>query len=84
MLEDLLRLSIKVVAASLITGAVLTHFGITTDVLIKQAGLTPERVQELIQQGIAWAMPNLLLGSIVIVPAWLLAILFRPPRRSGE
>ncbi|MGZ3408985.1 MAG: DUF6460 domain-containing protein [Xanthobacteraceae bacterium] len=84
MLEDFLRLTVKVVIASLIAGAVLTHFGITTDVLIKQAGLTPERIQELIQQGIAWAMPNLLLGSLVVVPAWLLAILFRPPRRSSE
>ncbi|MGZ5837627.1 MAG: DUF6460 domain-containing protein [Xanthobacteraceae bacterium] len=83
-MEDFLRLTVKVVIASLIAGAVLTHFGITTDVLIKQAGLTPERIQELIQQGIAWAMPNLLLGSLVVVPAWLLAILFRPPRRSSE
>lgn len=84
MLEDFLRLTVKVVVASLIAGAVLTHFGITTDVIIKQAGLTPERIQELIQQGIAWAMPNLLLGSLVVVPAWLLAILFRPPRRTSE
>jgi hypothetical protein len=84
MLEDFLRLAVKVAVASLIAGAVLTHFGITTDVLIKQAGLTPDRVQELIQQGMAWALPNMLLGSLVIVPAWLLAILFRPPRRSGE
>jgi hypothetical protein len=84
MVEDLLKLTFKVAVASMIAGAVLTHFGITVDVLMKQAGLTPERIQELLQQGIAWALPNMLLGSLVIVPAWLMAILFRPPRRSGE
>jgi hypothetical protein len=84
MFEDVLRIAIKVALASLVVGAVLTHFGITIEVLIKQAGLTPERIQELLQQGVTWALPNMLLGSLVIVPAWLLAILLRPPRRSSE
>ena len=83
MFEDVLRIAIKVAIASLVVGAVLTHFGITIEVLIKQAGLTPERIQELLQQGVTWALPNMLLGSLVIVPAWLLAILLRPPRRSS-
>ena len=26
-----------------------------------------------------WALPNLLLGSLVIVPVWFLIYLFRPP-----
>jgi hypothetical protein len=84
MLEDLLKLTFKVAVASTIAGAVLTHFGITVDVLMQRAGLTPARVQDLLQQGIAWTLPNMLLGSLVIVPAWLMAILFRPPRRSSE
>jgi hypothetical protein len=84
MLQELLRLSIKVALASLVLGALMTHFGITTDVLIARAGLTPEQVQEMIQKGITWALPNMLLGSLVIVPLWLLALLFMPPRRSGE
>jgi hypothetical protein len=84
MFEDLLRISIKVAIASLVVGAILAHFGITTEALMKQAGLSPERINELLQQGMAWALPNMLLGSMVIVPIWLLAILFRPPTRSGE
>ena len=84
MFEDLLRISIKVAIASLVVGAILAHFGITTEALMKQAGLSPERINELLQQGMAWALPNMLLGSMVIVPIWVLAILFRPPTRSGE
>lgn len=75
---------LKVAAASLVAGAIMTHVGITTESLMRAAGLTPERLQEMFQQALAWALPNMLLGSLVIVPMWLLAALLRPPRRSGE
>jgi hypothetical protein len=53
---------------SLIVGTILAHFGITTDQLIREFGLSQDRI------------PNLLLGSLVIVPVWFLIYLFRPPR----
>jgi Family of unknown function (DUF6460) len=34
---------------------------------------------ELARQGVTWALPNLLLGSLVIVPVWFVIYLFRPP-----
>ena len=75
---------IRVVIASLILGAVLAHFGITVDQLMLKTGMTPERLEDYARRGFAWALPNALLGSLVIVPLWLLIILFRPPpqRRS--
>ncbi|HVG51483.1 MAG TPA: hypothetical protein VM867_07620 [Xanthobacteraceae bacterium] len=82
MLEELLRMGIKVAVASMVVGATLNHFGFNTEFLLNKAGMTPERVQELLQQGMAWALPNMMLGSLVIIPAWLLIILFRPPRSS--
>jgi hypothetical protein len=63
-----LRTLLKVAVASLIVGAILAHFGITTDQLIREFGLSQDRI------------PNLLLGSLVIVPVWFLICLFRPPR----
>ena len=27
-----------------------------------------------------WALPNLMLGALVIVPFWFVIFLFRPPR----
>jgi hypothetical protein len=44
------------------------------------AGLSQERVEELARQ----ALPNVALGSMVIVPIWCLAFLLRPPRRSSD
>jgi H+/Cl- antiporter ClcA len=75
---------VKVAVASLIVGTILAHFGITIDQLVKISGLSPERLQQLARDGWAWALPNLLLGSVVIVPLWFLVYLFRPPGESPD
>jgi hypothetical protein len=84
MLNRLTRTVVKVLVASLIVGTILAHFGISTTELIKTAGLSPERIEELARQGFAWALPNLLLGALVIVPLWFLFYLFRPPGESRD
>jgi hypothetical protein len=76
MLNRLTRTLVKVLVASLIVGTILAHFGITTDELMKTAGLA--------RAGFAWALPNLLLGGLVIVPIWFLLYLFRPPGESRD
>jgi hypothetical protein len=84
MLQSLSRTVLKIVVASLIVGTVLTHFGITTDNVMQVVGLSQQRLAELAERGLHWALPNLLLGMLVIVPMWLLAYIFRPPgTRSG-
>jgi acetyl-CoA acetyltransferase len=84
MLGRLISTLVKVAVASLIVGTVLAHFGITADQILKDMGITPERLAELARQGFAWALPNLLLGSLIIVPVWFVAFLFRPPGERRE
>jgi acetyl-CoA acetyltransferase len=84
MLHPLVRTLVKIAVASLIVGSVLAHFGITAEMLMKEVGLSYERIEELARRGIAWAAPNLLLGSMIIVPVWFVIYLFRPPRGSSE
>ena len=84
MLSRLTRTLVKVLVASLIVGTVLAHFGIKTDELIKQAGLSPDRIEDMARAGLAWALPNLLLGALVIVPVWFVFYLFRPPGESRD
>ena len=84
MLNRLTRTLVKVVVASLIVGTILAHFGITAGELMKAAGLSSERIEELARDAVAWALPNLLLGSLVIVPIWFLLYLFRPPGESRD
>ena len=84
MLNPLFRTLVKVAVASLVVGTIMAHFGITADQLMREVGLSTERIQEYARQGFAWAWPNVLLGSIVIVPIWLVVFLFRPPGKSSS
>ena len=84
MFGRLTRTLVKVVVASLIVGTILAHFGITANELFKTAGLSSDRVEELARAAVTWALPNLLLGSLVIVPIWFLLYLFRPPGESRD
>ena len=80
----LLATLVKVAVASLIVGTILQHFGITADQVLTDFGITPERLIELFRRGFAWALPNVLLGSLIIVPVWLVVFLFRPPGTKSE
>lgn len=84
MLNRLTRTVVKVLVASLIVGTMLAHFGIKIDQIIKMTGLSPERLQDMARDGIAWALPNVLLGALVIVPVWFVVFLFRPPDESRD
>jgi hypothetical protein len=75
----------RTLVASLIVGTVLAHFGITAKQIIRELGLSTERIEDYARQGIAWAWPNLLLGSMIIIPVWFVVFLFRPPgKRSSD
>ena len=74
----LLSTLVKILIASLITGVVLAKLNLSAEQILLEVGLTPERVMEMLQKGAAWAVPNIVLGSMVIVPVWLVVYLFRP------
>ena len=84
MLHSLVRTIVKVAVASLIVGAILAHFGISIDMLLRDAGISAERLEELARKALAWALPNMLLGGMIIVPVWFVAFILRPPRSSSE
>jgi hypothetical protein len=84
MLHPLVRTLVKIAVASMIVGTILAHFGITAEQLIKEFGLSYERVEELARRGVSWAAPNMLLGAMVILPVWFLLYLFRPPGGSSQ
>jgi hypothetical protein len=82
MLNPLVRTLVLV--ASLIVGTILSHFGITAQQLVKEFGLSYERVEDIARRGFSWAAPNLLVGAMVILPVWFLLYLFRPPGGSSQ
>ena len=83
-MHDFIHTLVKLVVASLIVGTIMSHFGVTAEKLVGAFGLTPERAIELAQQGMIWALPNLTLGALIIVPVWFAVYLFRPPRPRSD
>ena len=71
---------VKIIIASLVTGAVLTQLDLSAEQILTEMGMTPDAVMAWLQDGVRWAVPNIVLGSMVIVPVWLVVYLFRPPR----
>lgn len=80
----LLHTVVKIAIASLIVGTILAHFGITLEALASEVGVSPERIGDLVRQGLAWAGPNLALGLVVIVPLWFILYILRPPGHSSD
>ena len=71
---------LKIIIASLLVGFVLSALNITAEQVLNDVGVTPDRVFKWLQKGMNWALPNILLGSIIIIPVWVIIYLFRPPR----
>lgn len=77
---QILTFLFKLCTASILLGAVLSAFDMSAEDILTRVGMTPERVWELAGQAFAWAMPNMVLGCMVILPLWGLAYVLRPPR----
>ena len=74
----------KLLLASLIAGALMNLFGLSAEKILASIGLTPLEAWEHIARFIAWAIPNVMLGAVVILPVWFFAFLFLPPRSYDE
>jgi len=77
---QLISTAIKILIASLATGIILQKLNLSAEEILLELGLTPDNVMDIITNSITWAVPNIILGSIVILPVWLVVYLFRPPR----
>lgn len=72
---------VKIAAASTLVGSVLSAFDLSAADILAGIGLTPQNVLDSITHALTWAAPNLVLGSIIMVPLWLLSYMLRPPQR---
>jgi len=75
---------LKLTLASLIAGAGLNFFGLSAARLLAGIGLTPVELWAYMLRFVDWAIPNITLGAVIILPLWFFAYLFIPPRGSDE
>ena len=76
----LLQMVLKIAFASLLCGALLSAFDLSAAEMLAKVGMTPEQIGEIVRKAFAWALPNMILGSMIIVPLWAIAYMLRPPR----
>ena len=72
----------KALFASLITGTVLAVLGITTRDIFPGMSNYIDQVTDALELTInwivIWAVPNTLVGMVVIMPIWVILVLFGP------
>ncbi len=80
MVLRLVSTATKITLASLMVGAVLSALDISAQDILAELGVTPDQLMAMATRSLEWAVPNIVLGSLVIVPVWLVVFLFKPPR----
>jgi Family of unknown function (DUF6460) len=73
----------KLIVVSLITGVVLSAMNVSAEIVLAHVGLTAQRLA-LVEGALAWALPNIILGTMVILPIWFVTFLLTPPRDPGQ
>ena len=58
MLHPILRTLVKVAVASLVVGTILAHFGITAEQLMREFGLSADRLEDYARKGFAEQSPG--------------------------
>ncbi|KPF41601.1 DUF6460 domain-containing protein [Rhizobium sp. G187] len=71
---------LKMALASLLAGMFVGFFGITPRTVLEGAGLTAQDLHDGLVATFAWAAPRMLMGAIIILPAWFLTYMLMPPR----
>ena len=80
MLYNALSTFAKFVIAAVAIGAALNAFDISSQEVLREIGVTPDAIIRFVQDGIDWALPNFLLGAMVLVPIWVVIFLLKPPK----
>ncbi|MEQ8377139.1 MAG: DUF6460 domain-containing protein [Roseibium aggregatum] len=70
----------KIAVISLLVGAGLSFVNITAQDILGSVGMSPLELWIYLLEFRDWAIPNMILGAIIVVPIWLVIYLIRPPR----
>ncbi len=71
---------IRIFLASLAVGLVLSVLNITPQRLLSSVGGTAEQIFEIGVSAVEWAVPFVLVGAVVVIPLWLLRLVWRAAR----
>ena len=70
----------RLLVLSLLVGAGLSLVNITITDLLGVFGLSAIELWIYLHQFVDWAIPNVLLGAVIVIPAWLVFLVFQAGR----
>lgn len=72
---------VKLLLASLFVGLVLAVLGVTPDDLLATLTRLAAGSWNLLRDAFGWAGSYILLGALVVIPVWLLRVIYKRLRR---
>lgn len=72
---------IRVLLLCLVVGLVLSVTGLSPESLLSGLGSTVERIFKLLVDMFRWAVPYILIGAVLVIPIWLVLVIWRVARR---
>lgn len=75
--RDYVKTTVRLVVASLVVGLVLTLLGITPGDILGRIADLAVGLWDLITEAIGWAGGYIVVGALVVIPLWLLGLLWK-------
>ncbi|MCW5729653.1 MAG: integrase [Alphaproteobacteria bacterium] len=75
---------LKLIIFSLVAGMVMSFFDITPQRLIENFGETVREIFQFVVDAVEWGARYVLLGAVIVVPIWLIKLLFDALGRRGR
>ena len=75
------RTLFRLLLASFAVGVALTVFDIRPDEILKNLDDVAHRAFTAAVEAVSWAVPYILIGAVVVAPAWLVLTLWKAIRR---
>lgn len=72
---------LRLFVLSLVVGLLLSAFDVRPESLLGAIGGTAESIFDSVADLVAWAVPYVLIGAVVVVPVWLVIAVLRHARR---
>lgn len=68
---------VKILIGSLLVGMMLMFFDMRPEEFLGMLGDAAKSIFQILVNIVEWAVPYILLGAVVVVPIWLIVVLWR-------
>ncbi len=75
---------VKLVVISLLVGMMLAFFDMKPEELLASLGDTVKSIFQVMVSFVEWMVPYILLGAVVVIPIWVIILVWRYFRSKDE